>query len=154
MGLRQRGLLADTPASETYRGAAPAVRAGDHGRSTTWPSGCGFTFLVNYHSAAELLLYGVGWQVATPAPDDLIYEAMLGDDAHPAVPGYDPDIGAELYTTNGETDGHMTNLHGTLAYHTGDVHLRGGGGERSRPTSGRWRTAPAGSGSPSPTARR
>ena len=29
---------------------------------------------------------------------------MVGDDAHPAVPGYDPDISAELYTTNGDTD--------------------------------------------------
>ena len=32
----------------------------------------GFEFLVNYHSAAELLLYGVGWQVETPSPDDQI----------------------------------------------------------------------------------
>ncbi|GAA3422728.1 hypothetical protein [Streptosporangium vulgare] len=30
------------------------------------------------------------------------------------MPGYDPDIGAELYTTNGETDGHMTNKRGAL----------------------------------------
>ena len=63
----------------------------------------GFEYLINYHSAAELLLYGIGWQVSTPSPDDLIYEAMAGDDANPAVPGYDPDISAELYTTNGET---------------------------------------------------
>ena len=28
----------------------------------------GFEFLINYHSAAELLLYGTGWQVATPTP--------------------------------------------------------------------------------------
>ena len=33
---------------------------------------------------------------------------MAGDDATPAVPGYDPDISAELYTTNGETETHMT----------------------------------------------
>jgi hypothetical protein len=75
----------------------------------------GFEFLINYHSAAELLLYGVGWQVSTPTPDDVIYEAMTGDDAHPAVPGYDPDISAELYTTNGETDSHATVMYGTLA---------------------------------------
>ena len=43
----------------------------------------GFEFLVNYHSAAELLLYGTGWQVSTPTPDDNIYEAMAGDDAEP-----------------------------------------------------------------------
>ena len=34
--------------------------------------------MINYHSAAELLLYGIGWQVATPSPDDVIYEAMVG----------------------------------------------------------------------------
>ena len=71
---------------------------------------------MNYHSAAELLLYGIGWQVATPSPDDVIYEAMVGDDANPAVPGYDPDISAELYTTNGDTDSHMQEAYGTLGF--------------------------------------
>ncbi len=75
-----------------------------------------FEFQINYHSAAELLLYGVGWQVATPTPDDAIYEALAGDDANPAVPGYDPDIAAELYTTNGETTEHAHNTYGTLAF--------------------------------------
>ena len=73
-------------------------------------------FFVNYHSAAELLLHGIGWQVATPSPDDVIYEAMVGDDANPAVPGYDPDISAELYTTNGDTDSHMQEAYGTLGF--------------------------------------
>jgi hypothetical protein len=75
-----------------------------------------FAFQVNYHSAAELLLYGVGYQVATPTPDDLVYETLAGDDAHPAVPGYDPDISAELYTTNGETTEHAQTRYGTLAF--------------------------------------
>ena len=39
---------------------------------------------------------------------------MVGDDADPAVPGYDPDISAELYTTNGDIDGHMQEEYGTL----------------------------------------
>ena len=43
-------------------------------------------------------------------PDDIIGEAMAGDDEHPAVPGYDPDISAELYTTNGDTDTHMPRI--------------------------------------------
>ena len=64
----------------------------------------------------ELLLYGVGWQVSTPTPDDEIYKAMVGDDANPAVPGYDPDISAELYTTNGDTDTHATVRYGTLGF--------------------------------------
>jgi hypothetical protein len=76
----------------------------------------GFEFLVNYHSAAQLLLYGTGWQVSTPTPDDVIAEAMAGDDAHPAVPGYDPDISAELYTTNGDTDTHATERYGTFGF--------------------------------------
>ncbi len=103
------------PADETFRGAGPAsepeTRALD-----SFARRVGFEFLVNYHSAAELLLYGTGWQVATPTPDDVIYEAMAGDDADPAVPGYDPDISAELYTTNGDTDTHMTERYHTLGF--------------------------------------
>lgn len=103
------------PVSETYRGPTPAsepeTQALDRLFDRLRPE-----FLVNYHSAAELILYGVGWQVATPSPDDVIYEAMVGDNANPAVPGYDPDLSAELYTTNGETDTHMQEAHGTLAF--------------------------------------
>jgi murein tripeptide amidase MpaA len=102
-------------ANQTYRGTAPAsepeTRALD-----TFMSRIGFEFMVNYHSAAELLLYGVGWQVATPTPDDRIYEAMAGTDENPAVPGYDPDISAELYTTNGETTEHVHAKFDTLAF--------------------------------------
>jgi Zinc carboxypeptidase/Immune inhibitor A peptidase M6 len=101
--------------SETYRGAAPAsepeTRALDRLMRRV-----GFEFQVNYHSAAELLLYGTGWQVATPTPDDLLYETLAGDDADPAIPGYDPDLGAELYTTNGETTEHAHTRYGTLAF--------------------------------------
>ena len=74
-------------------------------------------FFINYHSAAELLLYGIGWQVSTPSPDDVLYEAMAGDDViGSAIPGYDPDISAELYTTNGDTDSHMQEAYGTLGF--------------------------------------
>ena len=87
-----------TPASETYRGTGP--NSEPETQALEAPSArVGFEFLVNYHSAAELLLYGTGWQVSTPTPDDVIYEAMAGDDANLGVPG-DPDISAELYTTN------------------------------------------------------
>jgi hypothetical protein len=101
--------------SETYRGPSagsePETKA-----LNSFAERIGFEFLVNYHSAAQLLLYGTGWQVSTPTPDDVIYEAMAGDDANPAVPGYDPDISAELYTTNGDTDTHMTEAFGTLGF--------------------------------------
>ncbi|MBE1533850.1 M14 family metallopeptidase [Actinomadura algeriensis] len=72
-------------------------------------------YLINYHSAAELLLYGVGWQALTRSPDDLIHEALLGDVEDPAVPGYVPQLSAQLYTTNGETDGYADNVHGALS---------------------------------------
>ncbi|MEO6715344.1 MAG: M14 family metallopeptidase, partial [Mycobacteriales bacterium] len=104
----------DDPSSETYRGTSPGSEP-ETKAMDAFVKKVKFKFLVNYHSAAELLLYGIGWQVATPSPDDVIYEAIAGDDANPAVPGYDPDISAELYTTNGETDGHVTNLYNTLA---------------------------------------
>jgi murein tripeptide amidase MpaA len=83
------------PSSETYRGdegnSEPETQALDR-----FAARIGFEFFVNYHSAAQLLLYGTGWQVATPTPDHVIYEAMAGNDQHPAVPGYDPDVSAEL----------------------------------------------------------
>jgi hypothetical protein len=104
-----------TPANETYRGTAPAsepeTRALDGLMRLIKPK-----FLVNYHSAAQLLLYGVGWQVATPTPDDQISVALAGDDANPAIAGYDPDISAELYTTNGETDDQASTVYKTLAF--------------------------------------
>ena len=98
---------------ETYRGASPGsepetraqIRLFDRLRPK---------YAINWHSAAQLLLYGVGWQALTSSPDDLIHEAILGDPDDPAVPGYIPQLGAQLYTTNGETDGHMENNFGTL----------------------------------------
>lgn len=103
------------PASETYRGTAPAsepeTQALDRLFRRITPE-----FFINYHSAAELLLHGIGWQVATPSPDDVLYAAMVGDDADPAIPGYDPDISAELYTTNGDTDSHMQERYATLGF--------------------------------------
>ncbi len=103
------------PSSDTYRGTAPASEPETRALDRLMRR-IGFEFQINYHSAAELLLYGVGWQVATPTPDDLLYETLAGDDANPAVPGYDPDIAAELYTTNGETTEHAHNRYGTLAF--------------------------------------
>ncbi len=103
------------PASDTYRGPSPNSEPETQALDR-FARRIGFEFLVNYHSAAELLLYGTGWQVATPTPDHVIYEAMAGDDRNPAIEGYDPDISAELYTTNGDTDSHMTERYRTLGF--------------------------------------
>ncbi|WP_369367426.1 M14 family zinc carboxypeptidase [Streptomyces sp. CG4] len=103
------------PTSETYRGASPAsepeTRALD-----AFEKRIGFRYAVNYHSAAELLLYGVGWQVATPTPDDVLYKALAGTPDNPAIPGYRSQLSSELYTTNGEADGHASNVNGIAMF--------------------------------------
>jgi hypothetical protein len=105
----------DDPSSETFRGLSPNSEPETKALDKLFKR-VGFEFFVNYHSAAQLLLYGIGWQVSTPAPDDEITIALAGDDARPAVPGYDPDISAELYTTNGDTDTHAQVRYGTLGF--------------------------------------
>ncbi|KOY58594.1 M14 family metallopeptidase [Streptomyces sp. XY332] len=101
--------------SETYRGtkasSEPETVALDR-----FEKRIGFKYAINYHSAAELLLYGVGWQVATPTPDDVAYKALAGTPENPAVPGYYPQVSSELYTTNGEADGHASNVNGIMMF--------------------------------------
>ncbi|MER5788721.1 M14 family zinc carboxypeptidase [Streptomyces sp. NPDC001980] len=103
------------PTSETYRGTSPEsepeTRALDD-----FEKRIGFTYGINYHSAAELLLYGVGWQVATPTPDDVLYKALAGTPDNPAIPGYHSQVSSELYTTNGEADGHASNVNGMAMF--------------------------------------
>ncbi|TXL93031.1 zinc carboxypeptidase [Streptomyces sp. IB2014 016-6] len=100
---------------ETYRGASPGsepeTRAID-----SLQKRIGFDYGINYHSAAELLLYGVGWQVATPTPDDVLYRSLAGTPENSAVPGYYPQVSSELYTTNGEADGHGANVNGIMMF--------------------------------------
>ncbi len=58
------------PTSETYRGASPGSEP-ETKALDAFEKRIGFEYGINYHSAAELLLYGVGWQVASPSPDDV-----------------------------------------------------------------------------------
>ncbi|KOG23140.1 MULTISPECIES: M14 family metallopeptidase [Streptomyces] len=98
-------------ADETYRGkgpmSEPETRALD-----AFQKRIGFAYGINYHSAAQLLLYGVGWQVATDTPDDVALKALAGTPQNSAVPGYRPQVSSELYITNGEADGHAANVNG------------------------------------------
>ncbi|MFF6831113.1 M14 family zinc carboxypeptidase [Streptomyces sp. NPDC012438] len=103
------------PADETFRGegpmSEPETRAID-----AFQKRIGFAYGINYHSAAQLLLYGVGWQVATDTPDDVALKALAGTPENSAVPGYRPQVSSELYTTNGEADGHAANVNGTQMF--------------------------------------
>ncbi|MCX5408044.1 M14 family zinc carboxypeptidase [Streptomyces sp. NBC_00335] len=101
--------------SETYRGAKAASEP-ETVALDRFEKRIGFDYGINYHSAAELILYGVGWQVATPTPDDVAYKALAGTPENPAVPGYYPQVSSELYTTNGEADGHAANANGMMMF--------------------------------------
>ncbi|MGA4837450.1 M14 family zinc carboxypeptidase [Streptomyces sp. G45] len=103
------------PSSETYRGAGPMSEP-ETKAIDRFQKRIGFEYAINYHSAAELILYGVGWQVATPTPDDVLYKALAGTPDKPAVPGYHPQVSSELYTTNGEADGHGGNVNGIAMF--------------------------------------
>src|SRR3954468_2171938 len=111
----QEGAVDDIE-SDTYRGPAPEsepeVSSLDALIGTLKPK-----FLLDYHSAAALILYPEGWQVETPTTDVPAMVALAGlDDDHPAITGFDPDVGGELYTTNGEVTDHAYNRYGTLAF--------------------------------------
>ncbi|MFI0978941.1 M14 family zinc carboxypeptidase [Streptomyces sp. NPDC021093] len=99
------------PADETFRGPAPSSEP-ETKALDAFQKRIGFKYAINYHSAAELILYGVGWQVATHTPDDVALKALAGTPENPAVPGYHPQVSSELYITNGEADGHAGNVNG------------------------------------------
>ena len=101
--------------SETFRGTGPASEP-----ETQVMQGLldrlHFKFMVNYHSFGQLLLYSFGWQAQTPSADNPIFLALSGTDANPAIPGFDPGVGADLYGTNGETTDYAHARDNTLAW--------------------------------------
>ncbi|MFI1444763.1 M14 family metallopeptidase [Streptomyces fructofermentans] len=103
------------PTSQTYRGASPGSEP-ETKALDAFQKRIGFELGINYHSAAELILYGIGWQVATSSPDDVMYKSLAGTPGNPAIPGYLPQVSSELYTTNGEADGHAANVNGTAMF--------------------------------------
>jgi hypothetical protein len=122
----------DDPTSETFHGSGPAsepeVKSLRSLIKKVDPA-----FLIDYHSFAQLILYPEGWQVETPATDAPLMASLAGDDDNPAVPGFDPDVSAELYTTNGDVTDDAYTTFGTLAY---TVELDGGSGPAVGGTDG------------------
>ena len=102
-------------ASETYRGSGPASEPEVKAHQALIDR-MRFKFLLTYHSYGPLLLYPYGWQVKTPSFDDPLFVEYTGTDANPAVPGYDPGVGADLYTTNGTTDDYSYSKTGALSW--------------------------------------
>ncbi len=93
------------PSDQTYRGTGPAsepeIQALDGLLQRVKPK-----FAVDYHSFGPLLLYPYGFQQQTETADNPLYVALSGTDDNPAIEGYDPDLAAELYITNGAFDDH------------------------------------------------
>jgi hypothetical protein len=105
----------DDPHDDAFRGPAPSSEPETRAMDALFRR-IGFEFLVNYHSAAELLLWGTGWQVTTINPDDQIAMALAGNRVNPAVPGYQPMVSAQMYTSNGDTNTHAQARYGTIAF--------------------------------------
>jgi hypothetical protein len=122
----------DNPASETYHGTGPAsepeVKAARSLIQDVKPK-----FMIDYHSFAQLILYPFGFQVETPATDSPLLAALAGDDDNPAVTGFDPDVSAELYTTNGDVTDDALTTSKSLPY---TVELDGGTGDPVGGTDG------------------
>ena len=101
--------------SDTYRGPAPASEPETVANMKLFDL-AKLRFAISYHSFGNLLLYPQGWQVQTPSADDPIYVALTGTDDDPAVEGYDPGPGADLYITNGEFTDWAHGARGVLAW--------------------------------------
>jgi hypothetical protein len=101
--------------SQTYRGPGPASEA-ETRALVNLLTRVRFSFVVNYHSYGNLLLYPVGWQIQTPSADHPVYKALAGTPTNPAVPGYHPGLSAELYVTNGETASQTHDAYGALGF--------------------------------------
>ena len=91
----------------TYRGSAPDSEP-ETQAVVDFVQAHDFKFVLSYHTYGDLILYPWNWQVQTPSFDDPIFVAQAGTDDQPAIwdsiidQGYDPGVGADLYTTNGD----------------------------------------------------
>jgi hypothetical protein len=101
--------------SETYHGTGPASEP-ETKAFLSLMKRVHFTSNKNDHTFGRLLLWPPGWQVDTRFADEPIMTALAGDDDNPAIPLFDPDVGAELYTTNGDTNDHMYQADRTLSF--------------------------------------
>ena len=101
--------------SETFRGESPASEP-ETQAFLSLMNRVHFTSNKNDHTFGRLLLWPPGWQVDTRFADEPIMTALAGDDDNPAIPGFDPDVGAELYTTNGDTNDHMYQADRVLSF--------------------------------------
>jgi Zinc carboxypeptidase/Bacterial Ig domain len=103
------------PASGTYRGPYPLSEPDDLAydrllRKITPEA------IINYHSAAQLLLYPFGYITDVYADDDPWFKAITGTDGDAAIDPYISQRSSDLYITNGETTDHAYNKYGSMSW--------------------------------------
>ena len=72
--------------------------------------------VINYHSAAQLLLYPFGYITDVYSDDDAWFKAITGTDGDAAVDPYISQRSSDLYITNGETTDHAYNKYGSMSW--------------------------------------
>ena len=72
--------------------------------------------VINYHSAAQLLLYPFGYITDVYSDDDPWFMALTGTDGDAAVDPYISQRSSDLYITNGETTDHAYNKYGSMSW--------------------------------------
>ena len=105
----------NNPQSGTYRGPFPLSEQEDLAydrllRKITPEA------VINYHSAAQLLLYPFGYITDVYADDDPWFKAITGTDGDAAVDPYISQRSSDLYITNGETTDHAYNKYGSMSW--------------------------------------
>ena len=113
-GLDEEG-ASNSPNSSTYRGPFPLSETEDLAydrllRKITPEA------VINYHSAAQLLLYPFGYITDVYADDDPWFKALTGTDGDAAVDPYISQRSSDLYITNGETTDHAYNKYGSMSW--------------------------------------
>ena len=113
-------------AGQTYRGPCPLSETEDLAydrllRKITPEA------VINYHSAAQLLLYPFGYITDVYADDDPWFKAITGTDGDAAVDPYISQRSSDLYITNGETTDHAYNKYGSMTLDARARRVRDGG---------------------------
>ena len=88
--------------ADDYRGTGPASEPETQAQQGLIDR-LKFKFLITYHSYGPLILYPYGLADADAVGGrPALRRATRGSTRHPAISGFDPGVGADLYITNGD----------------------------------------------------
>ena len=113
-GLDEEG-ASHNPSSGTYRGPYPLSEPENLANDRLFRR-MGVDAVINYHSAAQLLLYPFGYITDVYADDNPWFVALTGTDGDAAVDPYTSQRSSDLYVTNGETTDHAYNKYQAMSW--------------------------------------